>query len=54
MNRPIQLLFSLGVPALMGTAFGEFSQIGIDVENSRSEARLGPGIYMDILGVATV
>lgn len=53
MNILIQLLFSLDVPALTGTAFDEFSQIGIDPGNGRSEARLGPGINMDILGVAT-
>ena len=53
MNILIQLLFSLDVPALTGTAFDEFSQTGSDLENGRSEARLGPGVNMDILGVAT-
>jgi hypothetical protein len=48
----IQLLFSLLMSALVGTAFKQFSQIGIDT-GFCEEACSGFGTDLDFLGVAT-
>jgi hypothetical protein len=53
MNVLIQAGFSQIVPALAGTAFNQFSQIGIDIGSWRDEAHIGPGTGMDFPGVVT-
>ena len=49
----IQLLFRLLMSALAGTAFKQFSQIGIDTGFCCDEACSDFGTDLDFLGVAT-
>ena len=53
MSAFIQLLFRLAMSALAGTAFNQFSQIGIDIGSCDDDACSGFGANLDFLGVVT-